>query len=69
LKRIKALTLALIYSAITVLISLYILGSIDDPIATDNLLYFSAIIIFILPLVVFVLAFNYFNSKISKDEE
>jgi membrane protein DedA with SNARE-associated domain len=69
LNRIKALTLSLICSAFSFLISLYILGSIDDPFATDNLLYFSAVIIFVLPLAVFLVAFNYFISKSPKDKE
>ena len=69
MNRIKALAYAIIYASITFLISLYILGSIEDPFATDNLLYFSAAITFVLPLAVFLIAFNYYIAKLPKDKE
>ena len=69
MNRIKALTLALLCAAIAFLVSLYILGSIDDPFATDNLLYFSAVIVLVLPLAVFLVGFNYFITKLPKDKE
>jgi hypothetical protein len=68
MNRIKALIFSLIYSAITFLIALYILGSVDDPFATDNQLYFFVAITFVLPLAVFVIAFNYYIAKLPKDK-
>ena len=68
MNRIKALIFSLLYSAVIFLIGLYILGSVDDPFATDNQLYFFVAIIFVLPLAVFLIAFNYYISKLPKDK-
>jgi uncharacterized RDD family membrane protein YckC len=61
----KALLIAIIYAIFTLIGSIYGLGLVSESFATGDNLYFIVAMIFILPVVIFLITFNYFISKIS----
>jgi hypothetical protein len=61
----KALLIAIIYAIFTLIGSIYGLGLVSESFATEGNLYFIVAMIFILPVVIFLITFNYFISKIS----
>jgi hypothetical protein len=67
MSKFKALILALFYAFIAFLGSVYGSGLMNDPFSSEFLLYFTAVMVFVFPIVVFLVTFNFYISKIKND--